>query len=277
MARSGGLYEPLVRWVGGKRQILDKILPHLPYRISTYVEPFCGGAAVFWALHSGARFERAVLADVNADLIGFYRALRDDAATLILAIETIAGPKVDAERYYHVRAIDPGPLSSVERAARFIFLNKTSFNGIYRVDKNGRFNTPWGKLQALFDFEALHNASTALKSVSLELCSYKEIEPEAGSTIYCDPPYYPIKLGSFLGYDRIRFGPQEHAELATWAHAQRDRGCTVIISNSDLPEVRVLYPDAKVVEMSERRAVAASGSARKAVASLLLVLDERCS
>lgn len=276
MTRPGQVFTPIIRWVGGKANAVADILPHLPAEIvGTYFEPMCGGAALFWALFSGLRIHKAVLGDINEDLMGFYEVVRTDVDELIRHLEQHAKTARDEAAYYSIRDTDTDLLTEVEAAARFLFLNKTCFNGIYRVNASGKFNVPYGKIRPTFNYAALQQASTALQTIELRVGDYRDVCHDISSddVCYLDPPYWPRGKSGFTAYDKAPFGPIQQSELARWCRQQTRRGVTVLTSNHDCQDVRALYTGSKFVELSERRAVAASGPSRKAVGSLLIVVS----
>jgi DNA adenine methylase len=264
-----------VRWAGGKRSQLLGLLPHFPPVIDRYYEPFVGGAAVFWALRSSMRFRSATIGDVNPELMHFYSTVRDHIDEFIVEVQKLAPRVGDSSFYYEVRSWRPDELDPIARAARFLFLNKTCFNGVYRVNRKGQFNVPYGKVQAVFDYAAIHNAALVLRETKLVLGDYQTVvgNPPSGSVIYCDPPYWPSRPAGFTAYDQTVFGPDQHVELAAWARLQASRGCTVLLSNHDLPDVRALYSDASIVCTSEKRSVSCTKEGRAPVASVLIILS----
>ncbi|MHB1846549.1 MAG: DNA adenine methylase, partial [Deltaproteobacteria bacterium] len=182
---------PFLKWAGGKRQLLPELLGRLPARISgVYREPFLGGGALFFALAAEGRIRRAVLCDVNAHLIETYESVRDQTRSLLLALSE---HRNDREHYYRVRAQDPAMLSKVERAARFIYLNRCGFNGLYRVNSRGGFNVPFGRYvnPKICNPEALGAAARALQLAELRVGDFETALAGAkrGDFVYFDPPY----------------------------------------------------------------------------------------
>ena len=163
------LAAPFLKWAGGKTQLLAELLPRMPRRIKTYYEPFIGGGALFFALANESRFQRAVLADANEELVETYTVVRDEVDALIEALETHASHATDPDYFYEVRAWDVSERCPVSRAARLIFLNKTCFNGLYRVNKKGHFNVPFGRYAKprVLNIPALLAASAALQRAEI--------------------------------------------------------------------------------------------------------------
>lgn len=248
---------PFIKWVGGKTQILPHLLDLLPRKARTYYEPFVGGGAVFFALAAEQRFERAVLSDLNRELMDAYRVVRsfpDDLARLLRGIESEYALKPE-ETYAKWKKPSKELAASLltqpsSRAARFIFLNKAGYNGQYRVNRRGGFNVPWGKRTTVttFDDDNLADCSTTLdRWASLRHGDFATVLAEAqpDDLIYLDPPYYQDTATSF-GYD-------EQLRLARVFRELVARGCYVVASNTDLPPVRILYQGFEIHPVEVRR------------------------
>jgi DNA adenine methylase len=234
---------PFLKWAGGKRQILPDILRRLPERCETYHEPFLGGGAVFFALAARGAFRRAVLGDRNADLIDAYLGVRDDVERVITRLARMPH---DRSFYERLRALDPRKLSGAQRAARIIYLNRTCYNGLYRVNRAGQFNVPFGRYEnpRILDRENLRAASRALRGAALGAGDFEAVLARArpGDVVYFDPPYVPLSAtASFTAYDREAFGPDEQRRLARVLEALRRRGVYAVLSNSDVRVTRALY------------------------------------
>lgn len=265
---------PFLKAVGGKTALLTEILLRLPTKICTYYEPFLGGGAVFFALARERRFERAMLADTNEEFGCAYKALGNDVDEVILELKKHV---YEEKHYYSVRAQDPRKLDRNTRAARLIYLNKTGFNGLYRVNKRGEFNVPFGRytnpticdeqnLRAVADVLVETNASvTSLdfeKSVSTAV---------RGDAVYFDPPYVPAsKTANFTGYTAGGFTKDDQERLRNVAEKLVARGIHVLLSNSDTPLVRELYDGFKIEEVQAPRRVNSKGSKRGNVGELLI-------
>lgn len=260
----------MLKWAGGKTQLLGEILQRLPTSIDTYFEPFLGGGAVFFALSAAGRFRRAVLSDRNPDLVGVYRALQVDVEAVIRALRRF---KYDEESYYGIRASNPRTLAT--RAARLIYLNKTGYNGLYRVNSSGTFNVPFGRYKnpRICDEPALRAASAALRDVELREADFDEVcaEAKAGDAVYFDPPYLPLsRTSSFTAYDRHPFGIAEHERLAATFASLGERGVYALLSNSDTPTTRALYESFRPASVLMARPISSKGSARGKVSELLV-------
>jgi DNA adenine methylase len=236
--RGGRSALSFVKWVGSKAQVMPRLLAVMPESYGTYYEPMAGSGTVFMSLKP----KRAVLGDTNAELMNCYRVIRDQLAELIIAL------KVHENSYEHfiaVRAQQPDDLPPVQRAARTIFLNKTCFNGLYRLNRSGRFNVPYGKMPNAnyCDIETLERISRALKRVRLACGDYAKTvqRARAGDLVYFDPPYLSTNGETFTRYQATRFDDLEHQRLAELCRELDERGCYVVASNADNPRVRQLY------------------------------------
>ena len=267
--------EPFLRWAGGKRLLLPQILGHFPEldEETTYFEPFLGGGAVFFAM----RPPQAVLSDTTAELIEAYRGVRECLTEVINHLE---GMEFSSENYYAIRASRPETLA--ERTARFIFLNKTCFNGLYRVNLRGEFNVPVGDQkpnQLTCDVAQLAAASYALRDARISSSDFEDTlsQCKSGDVVYCDPPYTIAHSNNgFIEYNAQVFSWDDQRRLARVAAALRDRGVHVFVSNADHESIRDLYVSEFDFEaiMIDRWSTMA-GSAVKRFASQELLLRGR--
>lgn len=236
---------PFVKWAGGKTQLLPHIRRFFPAegKYKRYVEPFVGGAAIYLALQP----ERAILGDISKELMSCYVAVRDHIDELIEALNSHSSHVLNKHYYYFIRGQDPDNLDSVARAARFIFLNKTCYNGLYRVNRKGQFNVPFGKHERppkLYDEANLRPISELLKNAELVAEDFSEtaLRASAGDFVYLDPPYHrPSNANNFTSYSSNGFDEKEHVRLAEVFEALDRRGCRVLLTNSDTGRVRELY------------------------------------
>lgn len=268
--------QPILKWAGGKKQLLPAILPRLPARIRTYYEPFVGGGAVFFALAAERRFERAVLSDRNAELVNLYRVVRDELDALCAALEPHQARATDATWFYAVRGWLPEELDPVEQAARMLFLNKTCFNGLYRVNRQGRFNAPFGRYERprVLDRARLEAAHRALQGVDLRCADFADVALEAGreDAVYFDPPYAPVsRTASFESYQPGGFGAEAQARLVDVYRRCWSRGATAVLSNSHTALTRDLYRALDVQIVRASRAINSNPSRRGPVEELLVV------
>jgi DNA adenine methylase len=264
---------PFLKWVGSKRFLASEILPRLPKKIKTYYEPFVGGGAVFFALAAEGRFERAVIGDANEELMNVYAMISMYPTHLTRFLSDFAQ---DEKTYYKIRAQDPATLSLRDRAARTIYLNKVGFNGLYRVNRKGGFNVPWGRQEGrtLFDEENIVACSTALRDLTTlaSLDFENTVFPaRRGDAIYYDPPYLPVSTtANFTSYTAGGFTLNDQERLRDNAMALVKRGVHVLLSNSDTPLVRKLYKGFKIEEVQAPRRVNSKGSKRGNVGELLI-------
>lgn len=272
--------QPFLKWAGGKSQLLRDILPQLPQHIRTYYEPFIGGGAVFFALAAEKRFERAVIADRNPWLVEVYKTVRDDLRGLCKALAKHATRATDEDYFYEIRALDTDKMAPTERAARILYLNRTCYNGLYRVNRSGRFNVPFGRYKnpRVLNEVGLEAASRALQKVEILNADFEMIssQPEHGDAIYFDPPYVPVSAtASFTAYDQHVFGLKDHARLSETYRACIARGATAVLSNSDTPETRALFADLDVQTVNATRAINSKAGKRGAITEILVIGERR--
>ena len=259
--------KPFLKWAGGKAKLAPEILARFPNKFGRYHEPFLGGGAVFFALGP----TRATLSDVNAELIATYIAIRDDVDSVLAALESHTAT---AEHFYAVRATSPESLGPVEVAARTIFLNRTCYNGLYRVNSRGEFNVPFGKYEnpRIINTENLLAVSQALQGVDLRHESVFEINDRVrpGDLVYFDPPYDPVSsTASFTAYAGA-FAREEQLRLHKLVRELAGRGIHVVLSNSDTPFVRALYHGFRVETVHCRRAINSRADRRGPVTEVLV-------
>jgi len=263
---------PVLKWAGGKARLLPQILDALPKRFGTYYEPFVGGAAVFFALAAEKRFKRAVLSDRNADLVEVYQLIQRNVEAVI---DVLGQYRYDEDEYYRVRDLDPRDLEPPARAARTIFLNKTGYNGLYRVNSKGQFNVPFGRYKNpnFCDSDNLRAASRALESVELRVGDFEHVSKAArrGDAVYFDPPYDPVsKTANFTAYHKEDFGQDEHRRLAQTARSLASRGVSIVLSNSFTSFTEKLYKGFDHKKIPVSRPINSKASARGAVDELLV-------
>lgn len=271
------LVRPVLKWAGGKSRSLPYILAALPDQIDTYYEPFIGGAAVFFALASEKRFKKAVLGDRNRALIDLYRALKKDPEGIIKVLDTYVH---DQDEYYRIRSLDPKKLDPSERAARMIFLNKTGYNGLYRVNSRGEFNVPFGRYKKpnFCDEDGLRAASRALSGVKLVEKDFDEVskDAKAGDAVYFDPPYDPVsKTANFTAYHHEEFGREDHVRLKKAFDKLAARRVAVVLSNSDTEFTSDLFADWNPQKINVSRPINSKATHRGNVRELLVVSQHR--
>lgn len=270
---------PIIKWVGGKTRLLPELVKRMPRSYNRYFEPFAGGAALFFHLEPQCP---VFLSDVNADLIAMYRAVRDDPDGVILYLRKHER-RHDEANYYKTRdewnARHDGGLVPAEHAAMFIYLNKTCFNGLWRVNKAGEFNVPMGDIKnpKICDESAIRAASAKLRGVvgpgcGLAAGGFEVVVSACGASdfVYFDPPYDPVSpTSSFTSYAGA-FGQDEQRRLARVAQSLVSRGVQVMLSNSDTPFIRDLYAWARVDTVQCPRAINSKGDKRGAVNELII-------
>ncbi len=264
---------PFLKWAGGKSRLLKQYGPYFPPRdeIRHYYEPFIGGAAVFFYLQP----QFSTLSDINKKLVDVYRIVQQDVEGLIRLLKK---HKNEKEYFYQIRAQNPADLSPQEQAARLIFLNKTCYNGLYRENRGGRFNVPFGcyKNPKICDEQRLRTASAVLQGVSLQEIEFSQALAKAvpGDFIYLDPPYAPVSATSnFTGYSRYNFLAADQRRLAGTVHELTARGCNVMLSNSSTPLVYELYGDRgyHLIEVKSRRNINSKADRRGPITELLIL------
>jgi DNA adenine methylase len=265
---------PIVKWAGGKRSLLSTFEPLLPdgFEGMRLLEPFAGGAAMFF----GARSPTAVLSDINAALIETYEAVRDDVHGVVAHLSELAA-RHSVSQYYAVRdRFNQRQFAcAAELGAAFLYLNKTCFNGLYRVNRAGEFNVPIGRHKALaiVDVRALTTASVRLRMARLSVASFESVLDEArsGDFVYLDPPYVPRSGSSnFSAYAATGFSDADQARLCEVFRELSARGIPAMASNSDTPRVRALYDAWPVQQIWARRSIGAAAAARGAVPELVI-------
>src|SRR5919106_229622 len=262
---------PFVKWAGGKGQLIPQIIRLIPTRFARYFEPFLGGGAVFFQIASSDR--NAFLSDINIELIDAYKVIKNHVEELIPALiyhenQYNKSPK---KYYYHLRD-STRVMNKIDKAARFIALNKTCYNGLYRVNRKGLFNVPWGKYKdpVICNSKNLRNVSLALQrsNAIIQVSDYKEVllkNAKEGDFIYLDPPYRPSSSTAyFTRYTDAEFTDKGQRDIANIFEVLTKRKCKVMLSNSNTPLIRELYAKlAKDVrEVNAIRAINCKGSGR---------------
>lgn len=269
--------KPLLKWAGGKTKLLPELLKHVPARIGCYVEPFVGGGALFFELASRDVFKSAVLTDKNAELINFYAQVQRNPHGLIEVAGKLAKEYSEAHFYevrdlFNLRRGVSTKRIDIEKAAMFLYLNKTCFNGLWRVNRKGLFNVPWGKYASptIVDADAIFQASALLKKVVLAVSDFEGAVMGGGDFIYCDPPYDVVsETADFTGYTAGGFGWSEQERLERWA---RKLDARVVMSNADTPRIRKLYDKGwKLHGVKAARAINSKGDKRGKVGELIMV------
>lgn len=265
--------KPILKWAGGKTQMLTELLPRVPERYGKYIEPFFGGGALFFALQP----RNAVIADSNPEIINCYRQVANDTEAVIRQLLTY---KNTEECFYKVREQDWQTLDPVKAAARTIFLNKTCFNGLYRVNRKGQFNTPFGhyKNPKICDAGALRAAAEVLRNATIICADYIDVleqYTEAGDFVFLDPPYVPVSAyADFKRYTKEQFREGDHRNLAEQVEKLRQRGCYVIETNSSAPLVYELYRPYQIEVIQTKRSISSKAETRTGEDVIITAIPE---
>ena len=264
---------PFLKWVGGKRQLLDNIRQYVPPHFERYIEPFVGGGAVFFDLLP----EKAWINDVNSELVNCYCVVRDDVEALT---ENLSHHIYDKDYYLAQRALDRvgGGLSSLDkltRASRFIYLNRTAFNGMYRVNSKGLFNVPFGRYKNpnIVNEETLRACSSALQQVKITNLDYLDVLSKCKERdfVYVDPPYFPVSpTASFTQYSDGAFGLAQQQKLAEALHELHNKGVKFLASNANVPDIFDLYQGFAIKTVLAKRAINSKADKRHAVKEVLI-------
>ena len=266
--------KPILKWAGGKTQMLGELMPRVPKTYGRYIEPFFGGGALFFSLKP----ENAIIADSNPELINMYLQVANNVDDVI---EYLQKYENTSEMFYEVRSLDWQTLPKAEAAARTIYLNKTCFNGLYRVNRSGQFNTPFGKYKnpKICDVDALRLASEALRKADILCGDYKlvlEHYAQPDDFVFLDPPYLPISENSdFKRYTKEQFYEDDHVELAKMIGSLHERGCYVILTNSNHPLVHQLYEQYKIEVIQTKRHISCHGDTRKGEDVIVTIPPEK--
>lgn len=265
--RKNKLVAPVVKWVGGKRQLLDDLTPLFPKRITSYCEPFLGGGAVLFKLQPGT----ACVNDINTELIQMYEVIRDQVDELIT---DLSGHPNEETHFYKVRDWDRNKeqyqtLSKVQRASRIIYLNKTCFNGLFRVNNTGQFNTPFGhyKNPNIVNEPTLRAVSAYFRQADITFnnVEYSNIlaDVKKGTFVYLDPPYDPVsETSNFTGYSKGGFDRSEQIRLRECCDELNRRGIKFMLSNSATDFIKEQYGAYNITLVKAKRAINSDATKR---------------
>lgn len=276
MAKNNKLVAPFLKWVGGKRQLMPSIVEHLPDNIKDYkyLEPFIGGGAVLFNLQP----KNAIINDFNEELMNVYQVIKNNLDELIADLKK---HKNEAEYFYSIRSLDRNgefkKLTAIQRASRVIFLNKTCFNGLYRVNNAGEFNSPFGRYKNpnIVNEPTLKAVNKFLNSNNIDIKSgdYTEILKQADKKcfVYLDPPYHPISESSnFTGYIQGGWNMYDQIDLKTACDELHKKGVKFLLSNSSAEFIKDLYKDYKITIVKANRAINSNGADRGEVDEVLI-------
>ncbi len=287
---------PFIKWAGGKTQLLDVLKSNLPSGIGTtirkYAEPFVGGGAFLFSILEEYNFEEIYISDNNKELMNVYVAIRDNCNQLLNALNTLQNEynglsaELQEKFYYEKReefnTVELTDKTSVQKASLFIFLNKSCFNGLFRVNKKGKYNVPFGKHKSvsICDSDNLTKISAMLQNVIIKACDYQEVMSFADSStlVYFDPPYRPLNVTSgFTSYTEDDFSDKNQIDLANCFKALSKKGVKVMLSNSDPKNTNEndnffddLYADFNILRVEASRMINSKGSSRGKIKELLI-------
>jgi DNA adenine methylase len=274
MTSAKNLPKPFIKWAGGKTKLVPHILDGVPSAQYNYYEPFLGGAALFFALFKKQMIRKAVLNDLNPEISNCYTVIKNSVDALI---EELQDPQYQntAVHYKYIRQKDLEGLDSIKKAARFIYLNRTCFNGLYRVNRKGAFNVPYGKYSnpLILDKANLLEVSKSLENVVISNLHYKDVlkKCKKGDLVYLDPPYAPIsKTSNFTEYTSEGFGMKDHEELAEEFKRLKSKGVRCILSNSSSDQIIQLYSTESVEFFSGNRSIGGHPDSRKKIREILV-------
>ena len=273
---------PFIKWAGGKTQLLRQFGPYFPVSLSSYIEPFLGGGAVFFHLYNQRRLngKRVTLMDRPEELVNGYRVVQNHVEQLIAALQAHEPRKKEEAYFYKVRRWDRKPgynrRSAVERAARFVFLNRTCYNGLYRVNRQGQFNAPFGRYRnpTICNADKLRAVSQALAGITLKVGDFEQCLEcaEPGAFVYLDPPYHPLSATArFTSYTASAFTTRDQERLAGLFRELDGRGCQGMLSNSYTDLIRELYDGYEQVQVQAARAINSRGDGRQPIPELLIM------
>jgi DNA adenine methylase len=252
---------PPLKWAGGKTQLLNDLIRKIPKHYNKYIEPFFGGGALFFAIHP----TKGVISDSNPEIMNAYRVISMDIESVMRFLQQYDNSE---ETFYRVRSMDWTKMQPAEAAARTIFLNKTCFNGLYRVNKNGQFNVPFGRYKnpKIIDRAVLVASSEMLKNATIVCGDYKHVLREHARPddfIFLDPPYLPIsEYADFKRYTKEQFYEEDHIELAREIEHLRKSGCHIILTSSNHPLVHELYGAYNIEVLQTKRHISCNGNSR---------------
>jgi DNA adenine methylase len=266
---------PFLKWAGGKTQLLPQLAKFYPPKgsVKRYIEPFLGSGAVFFHFKALVGSRSAILWDNNRELIDTFKAVQEDVGQVIKLLSKYQ--KQHCKDFF-LAMREKTPLSLAGKAARLIYLNKTCFNGLYRVNSRGLFNVPFGKYTnpGIFNEDWLRRASELLQGARIEAEDFRflKVEAKKNDFIYFDPPYHPrSKTSYFTAYTRDLFGEEHQRKLADLYRALDKKGCLLMLSNSDTPLIRELYKDFDIREVSARRLINSRADRRGAICELVVL------
>ncbi len=263
-----------LKWAGGKKQLIEQFKFLFPEKIERYFEPFVGGGAVLFYILQEYNPKEVFISDINEELINCYKVLRDNIEKLILKLQFHKNNHCK-EYYYNIRELKTEILSDIERASRTIYLNKTCFNGLYRVNSKGQFNVPIGsyKNPQIFSEDELRFISNLLKNVKIKVMSFENVLEfvREGDFIYFDPPYHPLERGkNFTNYTKEAFLETEQKKLKEAFIELNKKGCKIMLSNSDTQFIKNLYNEFNISLVKANRMINCDATKRGKVNEIVV-------
>jgi DNA adenine methylase len=264
-----------IKWAGGKTQLLSQFKTLFPKKFDRYLEPFLGSGAVFFYMKKMYRQKEIILSDNNRELINCYEIVQNELEVLIKLLQEHR-KNHSKDYYYSLRAMETSNLSKIESAARFIYLNKTCFNGLYRVNSRGKFNVPIGsyKNPSIYDERILREANNLLQGVNFLVMPFENVLDlvESDDFIYFDPPYHPLSTtSSFTSYTSESFSKEDQIRLAK-VYAELDKkGCSLMLSNSYSEFILDLYKDYNIKIVNAKRMINSNGQKRGAISEAVIL------
>ena len=267
-------YKPILKWAGGKRQLLPVLIRNIPYKFNTYFEPFIGGAALLISLYSLNKIKKSVISDTNTDLYNLYKTIKENPQQLIDKLDNLEF-KNNKDDYYKARELFNSINDSIERSAFLIYLNRHGYNGLYRVNSQNKFNVPFGKYNnpGMPSSGNIMALSELFQSCTIMNSDFEAIVSNAskGDFVYFDPPYMPLsKTSYFTGYTHSGFDEKDQERLAKSFHNLSDKGVYVMESNSSTDFIKELYRDFNLLEVDARRNINSIGTKRNSIKELII-------
>lgn len=270
--------KPILKWAGGKQQLISQYSPYFPKKIDRYFEPFLGGGAIYFYLWNTKRISNnAYLSDLNEELINVYEVVKNDVENLIISLNEHKNNH-NRDYFYMIRNLDRNgqDFSQTERAARTIYLNKTCYNGLFRVNSKGQFNVPLGsyKNPRIVNPDDIRDTSFALQKAFFCVQDFSKVQNlgEKGDFFYFDPPYDPLsKTSNFTNYTADSFQRADQIKLAEVFSDLTKKGCLCMLSNSDTPLIREIYKSHKLISVKAKRAINSNSSRRNEISELLII------
>ena len=262
------LQKPFLKWAGGKTQMIPDLLKFAPANFNKYIEPFIGGGALYFNINH----PKSIISDLNEELVITYKQVKENVMEVISVLDSYINTE---EFYYKIRSVSSSSLSDSEKAARLIYLNKTCFNGLFRVNKKGDFNVPYGKRTGPFlNKQNLIGASDYMQDTEIYHLDYKETLKKYGKKgdfIFLDPPYQPVgKFSDFKRYTKEFFYEKDQIELANIFKDLTNKGCYVMLTNSDHPFILDLYKEFHIETIETKRLISSNPNTRTGIDIIVL-------